>query len=104
MINKIKKAAKTSEQADKMLRTLFPEVFEEDKYFDLSKLDTMPKICSEGDIFTNGSSVKAGFFGSTFLQIRSGGKYKNKAFYLYSAYNWEIIKDDSSLLCLVPTK
>lgn len=36
--------------------------------------------------------------------IRCAGYLKDKSFYLSSAFNWEIIKDENEEYCLVPTK
>ena len=38
------------------------------------------------------------------ITMRVGGSLKNKAFYLNSRFNWELKKDLSGTLCLVPTK
>lgn len=39
-----------------------------------------------------------------FMQIRGSGEYKNKAFYLNSDYSWELKKDNSEVLCPIPTE
>ena len=36
--------------------------------------------------------------------VRTVGKYANKAFVLNGEYNWELVKDNSNYLCLVPTR
>lgn len=38
------------------------------------------------------------------LQIRTGGFYANKGFFLSDRFNWEIIKDSSDVLVLLPTR
>lgn len=99
---KILKAASTSDAAREALRKLFPEAFEDAKYFDLSKL----KACDGARYlyFSNESSLRAGFFSNTFIQIRNAVEYRDKAFYLDKSYNWEIVKDSMGMLCLLPTK
>lgn len=88
-----------SKEIKNMLLTLCPEL--ETKYFDLSKL------VADGDglfIFTNNSSLEAGFDNYMFMSIRAGCEYENKAFYLNNKYNWELTRDSSNILCLIPTK
>ena len=36
--------------------------------------------------------------------VRANGKYENIAFILNDEYNWDLVKDASSQLCLVPTR
>ena len=85
----------------KVLENMFgKEIFKEDKYFDLRALGRY----EDYKIFTKEDSVKAGFYSSGFLQIRSSGIYGGKSFYLDDDYNWEIIKDNTNLLVLVPTR
>lgn len=43
-------------------------------------------------------------FTSEFIQLRSSGNYKNRAFYLRRYYyDWEIKEDEEGALILVPT-
>ncbi len=74
----------------------------EDIYFDLSKLET--KEIYGPLIFTEGSSIMAGFDNRGFFQIRQSGNYTNRSFLLSKKYNWEIIEDNGKNNCLVPTK
>jgi hypothetical protein len=92
----ILEAAKTSPEARKALIELFPEIFQEKKYFDLSKL---PK-----PLFSNEDARSAGFYDKNFLQVRKYDTYANKAFYLSNHYNWELVEDETGMLCLIPTK
>lgn len=41
-------------------------------------------------------------FTSKFIQLRSSGKYKDRAFFLRRHYDWEIKEDDEGSLILVP--
>jgi hypothetical protein len=41
---------------------------------------------------------------NTLIAVRSRGEYADKAFYLNSKFNWEIVKDREGLMCLVPTR
>lgn len=85
----------------RILKTLFPECFEEDdKYFKLNKL------AFDGQYpFTIFKEAKhAGFDDNDFMQIRYGGKYSNKAFYLSTSYHWELKEDNQGVLCLIPTR
>lgn len=42
--------------------------------------------------------------GYILLEIREGGEYKGKAFYLGSGFDWEIKKDSVGSLCLIPKR
>ena len=79
---KVIEAASKCSQAKETLKTLFPDVFEDDKYFDLS-------------------DVKIG--SNNFLSKKCLGKYANKGFYLSGNCQWNIIKDNDVSI-LVPTK
>ena len=78
---KVLKAAKDCKDAEKVLRTLFPEVFKGDKYSNLSL-----------------SNI------NNFIQVRIIGEYTGKGFYLSELYNWEIVKDRLGIQVLIPTK
>ena len=101
---KIKAGAEKCPEAKEVLEEMFPEAFKDDKYFELDKLK-INKHFNEFpiDIFTNKSCIDM-VLDNQFIQIRQGGEYQNKAFYLSNCCNWEIIKDAQDLLCLVPTK
>lgn len=81
---KVLAAAAKCSTAKATLQTLFPEVFEEDKYLDL------------------GGQYKSSV--SSLVCVRGNGEFKNKGWYLNSGYNWEIIKDSEGFRVLVPTK
>ena len=90
---KVLEAAAKCSTAKETLKTLFPECFEEDKYFDLNSMfpeglnDRMKGIKSPVDIW-----------------IRSSGELNGKAFFLNKNINWNIITDSYGSLCLIPTK
>lgn len=48
--------------------------------------------------------IKDHSFINMYSTPRSCGQFKNKGYYLSSSYNWEIIKDSTETLVLVPTK
>jgi len=104
---KVLEAAGKCSEAREVLETLFPEIFRDSEYFDLSKL----KACNSGEstvisgcIFSQNSSTEAGFRNLEFLQITKFGRYKHKGFYLSSEYEWKIVKDEANCLILLPTK
>jgi hypothetical protein len=78
---KVLAAAKKCSQAKDVLKEMFPEVFEEDKYLNLTD-----------------ESI------SSLLYAKTTGNLAGKAFHLRSSYNWEIVKDFADNTCLVPTK
>jgi hypothetical protein len=86
-------AAKCS-TAKQTLQTLFPEAFEDDKYFYLrgGPVDGLSLFIPNG---TSGNSM---------ISIRAYGEYVDKSFYLNTRYNWEIKTDTHDNLCLIPTK
>lgn len=95
----IEKAAETSPEAKKALVELFPEYFEDEKYYDLK-----PLLTNDYNCFKKGVLEKAGLQ-STAIQIRSTGEYADKGFFLNPARtNWEIIKESASSWVLLPTK
>lgn len=98
--SKVLEAAKDCPEAKKVLQTLFPEVFEEDKYFNLYHL-----IGRYSLVFSYTQAVAAGFRNNSFFQLRDAGEFRNKAFYLDDInYNWELKKDSYGKLVLIPTK
>ncbi len=38
------------------------------------------------------------------LKVRSHGNLRDSSFLLDSCYDWQIVRDSSNLICLVPTK
>ena len=69
-------------EVKKVLKDLFPKVFEEDKYFDKLRLESILST----------------------IKIRNCDNLKNKGFYLHPNFNWEVIEDDLGVLVLIPTK
>lgn len=80
---KVLEAANKCSQAKETLKTLFPEVFENDKYVDFTDKSIGYLSC---------------------IAIREQCEFAKKSFYLCSNYNWEIKKDTAGALCLIPTK
>ena len=94
----ILEAAKSSKEIKQALKKLCPDAFEDEEYFNLSAL-------IDGDsIFFFFLSNNAGFPSKFFLNVRGVGRLKNKAFFLTSACNWKLEKDNLGVLCLIPTK
>ena len=91
---KVLEAAEKCSTAKEVLRTMFPEVFKNDKYF---KLD---KVRQRGDINSDD--------GTYLMCVRTVAEYAGKSFYLNEgtnkSINWEIKRDMNGKLCLVPTK
>lgn len=88
-------AAEKCPQAKETLKTLFPEVFEDDeKYFNFKDLPTH---------FLPESGLPDGF-DSNCIQVRTDANLARKGFYLRNIFNWEIIKDTHDDFVLVPTK
>lgn len=83
---RVLEAASKCPAAKETLKTLFPDVFIEDKSCDVTSQKTKT--------FDNGH----------FLSVRSGGDYEGKSFYLNSYYKWEIKTDCNGASILVPTK
>ena len=70
----------------------------DDKYFKINEL-------SDGQLlFVDRKAVAAGFLSGNFMQVRKGGEFADKAFYLAKDYNWNLLTDEHGDLCLVPTK
>jgi len=86
---KVLEASKGCPEAKKTLETLFPEAFEDERYYDL----------------TNAPFKLIGGIGLPNIEVRMDGNYKNKAFFLSShSTNWEIIRDSENCIVLLPTK
>jgi hypothetical protein len=103
--DKVLEAAKKCPQAKETLKILFPEVFEDDKYLDLSKLVVIDKI-HDGMIFSDKcfKDVTGVNNDGDLIVIRTDGEYKQQGFWLSPRFNWEIVRDLSKQLVLLPTK
>jgi hypothetical protein len=83
----------------KKLENKYPEVFEDQKYFNLENM------ILEGDtIFTEEQAEKAGFGSRSFMLVRGSGEFKSKGFYLSDRINWELVTDSEGMMVLLPTK
>ena len=78
-----------------------PECFVvESKEFDFSKMGHN-KLFSNDVIEALG--IKCGGY-AQFMEVRLGGDYENKAFYLTEELNWELKKDSAGDWVLIPTR
>ena len=80
-------------QAKETLKTLFPEVFEDDKYFNL---------------IAEGKKPAHTVFQKDYVKIDlayevCNGKYRNKAFLLYPSCRWELVNEGGDYI-LIPTR
>jgi len=91
----VKKAAETSTEAKKALKELFPKVFEDEEYFDLSSMRCR-------DIVNTPLLKQVGLY--PMIEVRLAGNLNNKGFYLSESQNWEIVTDDLGKKVLLPTK
>ncbi|KKM76299.1 hypothetical protein LCGC14_1381470 [marine sediment metagenome] len=84
--------AEKSPEAKEMLKAGFPEAFEEDKHFDLTKLK------DKRYIFTDEEAKRAGFRDQAFMNVRVDGEYRGIAFYLQEAgLKWTLVRDKTTL-------
>jgi len=84
---KVLEAASKCSTAKETLKTLFPEVFVEDKSVKIKQKD--------GYYFDGCNSI---------LNIRTFDELAGKSFWISDNYNWKIKTDPSGCLCLIPTK
>lgn len=96
---RILEAANKCSTAKETLKTLFPEVFEDDKYLDLMAAVTYPSTT----LFDQ-KMLPKNSYGEPFLQIRSALEFTYKAFWLDDEYEWDLKRDSSGELVLIPTK
>jgi hypothetical protein len=89
---KVLSAAKKCSQAKEVLKEMFPEVFEDDKFLNL-----------DDSYFIDNMGYNAPHYGAI-LQVRGSGSFKYKSFWLSGELNWQIKVDDLGNLCLIPTK
>lgn len=91
---KVLEAAAKCETAKETLKTLFPEVFEDDKSINLLKPG-----------FTHGEVIYD--YKDVLIHLANyvcDGKYRDKAFYLSTHVNWELIKTEKGVAILIPTR
>lgn len=99
---KVLKAASECPQAKQALKTLFPEVFEEDKYLEIDKLEfwvmgNSPCIFLSANVSNNMNHLKL-------ISKRETGNFANKSFFLSDLFDWRLERDCYDTLCLVPTR
>lgn len=71
------------ERWKRIIKKNHPECFEDNKFFTKEELEKM-----WGDA----------------IEVRTGGEYSDKGFYLYGDYKWEIKVDSDGEFVLIPTK
>jgi hypothetical protein len=106
---RILQASKQCPQAREVLETLFPDVFKNDKYFDLSPIVGGTGTAQYRDSLISSNKARAiGLChledGQPAIQVRRISNLKLKGFWLSRRFNWEIVADDAGELVLVPTK
>lgn len=111
---KVLAGAEKCPQAKQVLKEMFPEVFKDDKYLDLSKLVLATNKWSKDNcnrLFTMDSVRKVledtncFAFCHTLIAISNeeDGKMQNNSFWLNSGLDWQIKENDYNLY-LVPRK
>lgn len=95
---RILEAASKCSTAKETLKTLFPEVFEHDKYYD------MEGAITGDDNSLDASKLPRDCINRPIIRIRGSGEHKHRAFYLSNDCNWEFKKDSEGSLVLIPTK
>jgi len=75
------------------------QLIKEDKFFDIGALSIDGRY-----LFSAKQAREAGFLTKDFMQVRCNGGMGGNAFFLSSKYNWELERDFSNVLCLIPTK
>lgn len=94
---RIKELAAKNPSDRAMLERLLPEVFEDEKSFNFSKVSQVAVLRDDINWPDNFDKYRG-------IQLRDSGEYALKGFYLYGGYNWEIVTDSSGIKVLIPTK
>jgi len=92
---RILEAANKCGDAKRILKTIFPEVFVDNKYLNFE--------CAQHAILRNDIEYPYNFTHMS-IQVRSGGNLSHKGFYLSDKFNWELVVDNKGQLVLLPTK
>jgi hypothetical protein len=97
---KVLEAAAKCSTAKEVLKTIFPEVFVEDKSINLSPINK-----GWGKSLFTWEQIEKMNVGGPFICVRNDKEYALKAFALTSgSYNWELKYDSQKCLCLIPTR
>ena len=64
-----------------------------------NEIDLSTNFVDGNGLFNNNGNLD-----NALMCVRLSGEYENKAFVLNNEYNWELVKDHSNHLCLVPTR
>jgi hypothetical protein len=86
---RVLEAAKGCSQVEEVLKIMFPEAFENDVF--------IPTEFYEGKMQVIHSKEEP------ILEVRTRGKYRNKAIYLSVRYDWELVEEDEHMI-LIPIK
>lgn len=91
---RILEAASKCPQAKETLKTLFPEVFSQDV-----SLTPLP-----GGSGTDFNSRDVAGKDTSIIQVRVGGDYDRRAFWLNTKYKWQLVNEADDYYVLIPTK
>lgn len=91
---RILEAASKCSQAKETLKTLFPEVFSQDVF-----LTPLP-----GGSGTDFNSRDVAGKDTNIIQVRVGGDYDRRAFWLNTNYKWQLVNEAADYYVLIPTK
>lgn len=87
----VRKAADQCPDAERVLKTLFPDVFEVDRSVLLTR--------------SSAGIIRDTISGESVADVRSAFEYKDKAIFLNKNYfNYEMKEDSNGTLCLIPTR
>ena len=96
-IEKVLRAAAKCPDAKAVLEEMFPEAFEESKYFNfLEETD-------ETSVFKN-RTAKDFLLNAALIEVRDSGEYEGRGFFLDDNLDWELKKDSEGALVLIPKK
>lgn len=96
---KVLAAAAKCSTAKAALETLFPEAFKEEE------IDIKVRSGGDGNLYNKAGEVYGRMeTGDYFFQVRSGGKYNEKGFFLNPKYHWTIVDESGVTRTLVPTR
>lgn len=92
---KVKQAAASCPDAQRVLKQLFPDVFVNPTYDDLGRVNVPTLQDQKGVIYGQGDLVRP------IIDVRRAGSHANKAVYLDQGLDWAIERDNSGYAVLV---
>lgn len=92
---RVVEAIENCPEAKKVLETLFPGVVKASKEFDFTDLGF--------DVLRTDLKYPK-WFSDSAIQLRTGGEFCYKGFFLTATLNWRIETDESNCLVLIPTR